>query len=226
MIRDETPFYCFNVIESIRSRMLLSAEKISVNDFGTGGTKGGKNLFIQFIARNYVKPAKYGQLLFRLVNEFHPENILEIGTSLGITTMYLASARSKSRVITMEGCENTSAVAAANFKAAGIKNIEQVTGEFSKTLPSVLKNIPRLDFVYFDGNHRKDPTLFYFKKCLENRHENSVFVFDDIHWSNEMQEAWKIICDDPSVSLSIDLFSIGIVFFRSGFQKQNFVLKY
>ena len=207
--------------------MLLSDKSILVHDFGTGGNKTHeKKLSLQFIAKNYVKPAKYGQLLFRLVNKFRPAQILELGTSLGITTMYLASADSKANVTTIEGCVNTAATAKENFETAGIKNIKQVTGEFSEVLPEVLKNIPQLDFVYFDGNHRKEATLLYFNQCLPKHSEHSVFVFDDIHWSSEMQQAWKIIQQHEAVTLTIDLFFIGIVFFRKGIPKQHFVLKY
>ncbi len=226
VIKDETPFYVFHLIESIRAKMLLSDEKISVHDFGTGRTSSRKKRSLQFIAKHYVKPAKYGQLLFRLVNRFQPQHVLELGTSLGITTMYLASTSTKSNVITVEGCPNTAAKAAQNFETAGIKNIEQLIGEFSETLPVALKKIPQFDFVFVDGNHRKDATLSYFHLCLSKHTEDSVFIFDDIHWSSEMQEAWKTIQQHEAVTLTIDLFFIGLVFFRKGIPKQHFVLKY
>jgi predicted O-methyltransferase YrrM len=226
-ILDETPFYFFRVIESIRANMLLSNEEILVHDLGTGGKKlRQKNRSISYIAKHFVKPAKYGQLLFRLINKFQPEYILELGTSLGITTLYLASSNSKSRVTTIEGCPNTAAMARKNFAAAGIKNIQLLTGEFSDILPGAVQQIPRLDFVYFDGNHRKDATLAYFRECLAKHHERSVFVFDDIHWSNEMNSAWKTIQLDQEVTVTIDLFSVGLVFFRKGLPKQHFVLKF
>ncbi len=227
VIQDPTPFYSFHAIESVRSKMLLSNEKIKVHDFGTGGTKSpAMERSVQFIAKHYVKPPKYAQLLFRLVNEFQPIYILELGTSLGLTTMYLASPYSRAKVMTMEGCPNTAAVAKKNFKEAGIKNVEQIIGEFSIALPEVLKKLPRLDFVYFDGNHRKEATLGYFQQCLSKHHECSVFVFDDIHWNEEMTEAWKIIQQHKAVTITIDLFFIGIVFFRKGFPKQHFLLKF
>jgi predicted O-methyltransferase YrrM len=227
VIRDETPFYIFEEIESVRAKMLLSDAKLQVQDFGTGGKKKSeKKLSLSFIAKHYVKPKKYGQLLFRLVNRFRPVNILELGTSLGITTQYLASPDSQAYVTTIEGCTNTAAAACENFRIAGIKNIEQITGEFSEVLPTVLKKSPKLDFVYFDGNHRKDATLLYFNQCLSSSHEHSVFVFDDIHWSREMEQAWKLVQHHESVTLTIDLFFIGLVFFRKGIPKQHFILKY
>jgi len=183
-------------------------------------------LSLGFIARNYAKPAKDAKLLFRLVNHFKPNTILELGTSLGITTLYLAAPLSSSRVITLEGCENTAAVARKNFERTATKNIQQVIGEFSKSLPMALAETDQLDFVYFDGNHRKQPTLDYFNVCLQHKHPGSVFVFDDIHWSREMTEAWKEIKRHPSITMSVDLYSMGIIFFREASQVQHFKLKF
>jgi predicted O-methyltransferase YrrM len=173
-----------------------------------------------------VKPEKYGQLLFRLVNHFKPKNILEIGTSLGITTLYLATPDTLSKVITLEGSEQTANVAALNFKMAEVKNIEIIRGEFSETLPAAIARLNTLDFVYFDGNHRREATLKYFKACLQRHNEESVFVFDDIYHSKEMFEAWKEIKEHSEVTLSLDLFSLGIIFFRRERIKQHFTLRF
>jgi len=234
IICDETPFYSYDKIEAIRSRMLLSKERIEVLDLGAGGESRGdgepekwKSRSISHIARRSVKPAKYGQLLFRLVNHFLPQTILEIGTSLGITTLYLAFPNKQSKVVTLEGCPNTAAVAEKNFKKkAGVSNIKLIVGDFETTIPTALKELSRLDFVYFDGNHREKPTLKYFRECLPLHHEDSVFVFDDIYWSREMAEAWEEVRKEPSVTMTIDLYSIGIVFFRKELQKQNYRLRF
>jgi predicted O-methyltransferase YrrM len=224
VITDSIPFYAFDTVESIRAKMLMSEKKILVEDFGTGAVSGKKKqLSLRYIASHYVKPRKYGQLLFRLVNHFQPNNILEIGTSLGITTSYLSLPNPRSRIITLEGSEETANMAELNFNAAHI-NPQVIRGEFSATLPRAINQIQKLDFVYFDGNHRKEPTLQYFFQCLQSHHENSVFVFDDIYWSRGMAEAWKQIKDNPSVTLSIDLYSFGIIFFRHGQTKQHFRL--
>jgi len=225
IICDETPFYSYDTIEAIRAQMLLSNEKIDAHDFGAGSEKS-RSRSLSSIARRSVKPAKYGQLLFRLINHFQPARILEIGTSLGITTMYLAAPNKKSKVITLEGCPNTSAVAESNFKKVGASNIELIVGDFDATIPMALKELPHLDFVYFDGNHRKEPTLRYFQQCLLHHHQNSVFVFDDIYWSREMAEAWEAIKKEPTVTMTIDLYSIGIVFFKKELQKQNYRLRF
>jgi predicted O-methyltransferase YrrM len=227
VIKSSSSYYAYDRVEAVRSKMLLSKTNIAVEDFGTGKVKGEKQKFsLSYIASHYVKPKKYGQLLFRLVNHFRPQNILEIGSSLGITTLYLALPNEAAKVITLEGSEETATQARRNFQMLNVSNIELVTGEFSQSLPHVLEKTKKLDFVYFDGNHRKEPTLDYFHRCLTQHHENSVFVFDDIYWSAKMESAWNEIKNNAAVTLTIDLYSIGIVFFRKGAPKQHFVLHY
>lgn len=227
VIQDETPFYIFEDIEAVRAKLLLDDTVLEVTDFGTGRTeKDTRKLKISSIAGNFVQPAKYGQLLFRLVNHFRPKTILELGTSLGISTLYLAASDRKSSVYTLEGCPSTAAKARENFNSLGFRNIQVYTGEFGDTLPIVLKTLSSLDFVYFDGNHRKAATLDYFGQCLPFHTNDSVFVFDDIHWSHGMEEAWQTIRSSPEVTTTIDLFHVGLVFFRKGVSPQHFTLKF
>jgi predicted O-methyltransferase YrrM len=176
------------------------------------------------LARHSAKPPKLAQLLFRLVNHTQPKTILEIGTSLGLTTAYLAAARSGARTITLEGCPQTAELARQNLQALPLPNLTLVEGEFSASLPRVLNELQQVDFVFLDGNHRYVPTMRYFQACLEKKSENSVFVLDDIYWSPEMEKAWKEICRHPAVMISIDLFWLGLVFFRKNQPKQHFIL--
>ena len=224
IILDKTPFYGFDLIESLRAQYLLSDTKINVTDFGTGNNQ--RKVLIRDIAMKAVKPKKYGQLLFRLVNKFSTENILEFGTSLGITSLYLSMPDKNNRVITLEGSYEIAAIAKEGFDKLKRKNIEIIVGEFDESLPKVFDKFKRLDLVFFDGNHRREPTLTYFEKCLKLITENSIFIFDDIHWSREMEMAWNEIKENPSVTVSIDLFQLGIIFFRKGMVKQHFTLQY
>jgi predicted O-methyltransferase YrrM len=220
------PFYAYKKIEAYRRQLLASEQQIRCRDFGTGATDEDNLKQVNAIAKRAVKPAKYGQLLFRLINYFQPKTILELGTSLGVTTCYLSAANSGSQVITMEGCPETAAIAKENWEQLGYKNISAKVGNFDELLPEALLSIPTLDFVFFDGNHRKQPTLDYFNKCLERSHDKSIFVMDDIYWSEEMKEAWEEIKADKRVTITIDLFFVGLVFFRKGQVKQNFVIKF
>ncbi len=224
ILHDKTPYYCFDLVESVRAKQLLNNNKINIKDFGTG--KNHRTVLVSDIAKKAVKPKKYAQLLFRLVNRFSSENILEIGTSLGITTLYLSMPNTKNKIITLEGSPEIAAIAKKNFEFIQRKNIELICGEFEESLPKALLKFNKLDLVYFDGNHKRNPTLSYFDKCLDLSTEDSIFVFDDIYWSREMKNAWKEIKKNSNVTLSIDLFQFGIVFFKKGLEKQHFTLRY
>lgn len=227
VVYNRNSFYAYGEIETIRRRMLRSRDQIQYTDMGAGLVQNGDQVrAVQAIAKRAVKPAKYGQLLFRLVNYFQPKNILELGTSLGITTSYLRAGSLSSDVTTIEGCSETAAIAKKNWEQLGYNNISQHIGNFNDVLPEFLKTAQAVDFVFFDGNHRKQPTLDYFYRCLEKSHEKSVFVFDDIYWSDEMKEAWEEIKANERVSVTIDLFFVGIVFFRKGQAKEDFVIRF
>ncbi|KAA3645135.1 MAG: SAM-dependent methyltransferase [Bacteroidetes bacterium] len=225
VIQANLPYYSFDAIESIRAKLLLTNKEIEVLDLGAGSKKGNKQKRkINEIAKSAVKKPKYAQLIFRLVYEFKPKTIVELGTSFGITTAYMAHAASNSKIYTLEGSPEIAKVAKINFEKLNIKNINQIVGNFNDTLPELLKKTETLDFVYFDGNHQEKPTIDYFQLCLEKANENSVFIFDDIYWSKGMKMAWEFIKKHPKVTVSIDLFQIGIVFFKQDQEKQNFTI--
>lgn len=227
VIDNKTPFYAYSRIENIRARLLKNDTKINPTDLGAGSFKKNSPVrSVKDITSAAAKAPKHAQLLFRLVNYFQPQTILEIGTSFGLSTMYLAIANSKSEVITIEGCPQTRQIAISNFKEAELTNIRSLEGNFNTVLPELLSSVPKLDLVFFDGNHKKNPTLSYFTQCLEKADNESIFIFDDIYWSKEMAEAWAEIKAHPKVTVTIDLFQMGIVFFRKEQTKQHFVLTY
>ncbi|WP_034257013.1 O-methyltransferase [Adhaeribacter aquaticus] len=220
-------FEAYSKIEAIREELLQNETIISVTDFGAGSrSNSGPKRKIKEIALKSAKPTKYAQLLFRLVNYFQPSVIIELGTSLGLTTAYLAAARKKAKIYTLEGCPNLVKEAQQNFTKLQLSPIQVITGNIDHTLPEVINSTKSIDFVFFDGNHRYEPTMRYFHWCLEKSNENSVLVFDDIYWSEEMEKAWKEICQHPAVTISIDLFQIGLIFFRKKQPKQHFTIYY
>jgi len=226
VIEDDRFFYVFDEIERLRENLLYDKRVIEVTDLGAGShTTSARTRSIRSIAKSAVTPFRYTQLLFKLIHYFKPKRILEMGTSLGISTLYQATAVRSAKVITLEGCPQISAIARENFRWLGTNNVELMTGDFAGTLPKALDKIKCLDYAFFDGNHRKVPTLEYFEKALEYAHEDSIFVFDDIYWSDEMREAWEEIKANPKVTLTIDLFYVGIVFFRKeNSEKEHFTL--
>ena len=223
-------FPAYARVEARRRELLRSQQVLDVTDFGAGSRVAGANTRrrpVRHIARHAAKPPRLAQLLFRLVNHFQPATVLELGTSLGLTTAYLALGSTRSAVVTFEGCPATAAVARATFASLELPHVQVVEGNLDQTLPATLAALGRpVDFVFFDGNHRAEPTLRYFEACLAHAHEASVFVLDDIHWSPEMEQAWAAIQAHPAVTVTVDLFYVGLVFFRKNQAKQNFLLRY
>jgi predicted O-methyltransferase YrrM len=226
VLNDKTQYDAYKKIETQRNSLLSNETIIEVDDFGAGSVKGlKKKRVVQQIAASSLKPKKYAQLLFRVVHFFKAKEILELGTSLGITTSYLASANKEAKVTTLEGAASVAALAQQTFYELQLHNIEIITGNFDETLATASNK--QYDFIFIDGNHRKEPTLRYFQQLLSCVHNNSVIVFDDIHWSKEMEEAWEEIKNHSSVTLTVDLFFIGLVFFRKEQkEKEHFVVRF
>jgi predicted O-methyltransferase YrrM len=225
---DKRNFYAYNQVETLRKKLLRDNTLIEVEDFGAGSTIDKTNQrSIASIAQSSAKSRKWAQLLFRIVNYYQPKNILELGTSMGISTAYMSLANPKARLITAEGSAAVAAQASRNFQSLHLSSIQQVVGNFDDTLPGILDTVSPLDLVFIDGNHRYEPTVRYFNQLLPYLNATSVVIFDDIHWSQEMEQAWAAIKEHPSVQLSVDLFFIGLLFFRDDFKvKQHFTIRF
>ena len=228
VLNDKKEFDCYHSIEKLRKELSEDRRIIEVEDLGAGSLAvPNRQKRISDITRSFVKPKKFAQLLFRIVQYYKPRCIIELGTSLGVTSAYLACANNTAEVFTLEGSKNTATVAQDNFQKLGLNNIKLVQGNFDDTLPGLLSQIEKVDLAFIDGNHRKVPTLRYFHKFLQSSNHHSIFIFDDIHWSAEMEEAWTEIRQHPSVTLTIDLFFIGLVFFKKDFKaKQHFTIRF
>ncbi len=228
VLNDTVKYEAYEQVENLRKQLLNDSRLFVVEDFGAGSAFLQKHQrSIRSIARNAAKSKKYGQLLFRMVKHYQPSTMLELGTSLGITSSYLSMARPDARLITMEGAREIAAVARQNFGKLGLKKIELLEGNFDDRLPGLLNELSAVDFAFVDGNHRREPTEGYFSQLLGKTHMDSILVFDDIHWSREMDAAWDTIKAHPSVRCTIDLFFIGIVLFRQEFhEKQHFSIRF
>jgi predicted O-methyltransferase YrrM len=228
VLNDRQHYPAYDTVEKLREKLLGDPGLLTIQDFGAGSSAGSSNQrTIASIAKNAAKPKKYGQLLYRMVKKYQPATILELGTSLGITTSYLALAGPDAKLVTMEGAAEIAATARRNFAGLQLRQIGLIEGNFDEMLPSAIRSLPSIDFVFIDGNHRKEPTEQYFRSILPYTHNDSVLVFDDIHWSRGMEEAWGKIRADNKVRCTIDLFFIGIVFFRQEFkEKQHFSIRF
>ncbi|HXI01019.1 MAG TPA: class I SAM-dependent methyltransferase [Sphingobacteriaceae bacterium] len=214
-------------IEALRADLFKDERFITITDLGAGShVNNNKQKQVKQLAKNALKPAKLAQLIYRVAKYFSPEAIIELGTCLGLTTSYLAVAAPQAKVTSIEGCPETAAVAAENLKKLGINNVDLMVGDFDSLFPEIIADTKKIDFVFIDGNHRKIATLNYFEQVLPKIHEGSVMIFDDIYWSKGMKEAWTQIKGHPQVTITIDLFWIGLVFFKKGMAKEHFKIKY
>ncbi len=228
VFNDKQHYHAYSRVEGLRKKLLQDQTLLTVEDYGAGSVTGAtKQRTVSSIAKNAAKPAKLGQLLFRMVQYYKPGIIVELGTSLGITTSYLSLAKPDARITTLEGAAAVAAAARHNFKNAELSNCTIIEGNFDHTLPAVVRGLSTVDLAFIDGNHRQEPTERYFRELLTKTNNDSILIFDDIHWSAQMEAAWKTIKNDPAVRCSIDLFFIGIVFFRSEFkEKQHFTIRF
>lgn len=228
VLNDKTGYPEYRLVEKLRRQMLNDSRMFIVEDFGAGSAFLKKHeRSISSIARNAAKSKKFGQLLFRVARYYKPSTILELGTSLGITTSYFSTAVPQSKIITVEGSGEIARVARHNFQKMDMGNISLVEGNFDDTLPGILTGMKVIDLAFIDGNHRKEPTERYFRQLLPKLNNNSLLIFDDIHWSGEMESAWNSIREHPDVRCTIDLFFIGIVIFRQEFyEKQHFSIRF
>ncbi len=258
---DKTKYPEYEVLEEYRKELLEDKRTIEVTDFGAGSRVfKSKEREVGAIARNVGIPHKRAKFLFRLAKYLDCQNILELGTSLGIGTAALALNKS-AQATSIEGCPQTAEVAQGQLKKFGFENVNLEIGEFELVLGDIVEsgewrvesekrkvkseekvesgewrverkqqttnNKPQTayDLIYFDGHHTKEATLKYFELLLPTAHNDSVFIFDDIHWSRGMEEAWEIIKKHPEVRVSIDTFHLGLIFFRKEQVKQDFIIR-
>ena len=223
---DKKKYPEYFVLKNYRNSLLQNKNTIEVTDFGAGSRVFKSNTrAINQIARNTGISKKRAELLFRITNYFQPESILEIGTSLGLATSALSLGNIKSKITTLEGCPNTLYVAQKQFEEFGFKNITSINTEFSCYLKNYQLSIINYQLIYFDGNHSKEATLNYFELLLPTVTNETVWIFDDIHWSPAMELAWEVIKKHPKVTVTIDTFQWGLVFFRTEQPKEHFVIR-
>lgn len=228
VLNNKSNYFAPNEIEQMRSQLLIENRVIEVEEMGAGSRKASSNQRkVSEIAKSALKSKRLAQVLFRLVKHYQPKSIVELGTSLGITTSYLSKANPDSSIITIEGSSAIASIAKENFKKLNCQNIQLQQGNFDDMLPSVISQLSSVDLAYIDGNHRYQPTMNYFHQFLSKTHSNTILVFDDIHWSEEMEKAWGEIKSHPSVKYTIDIFFLGFVFFREEFKvKQHFSIRF
>lgn len=227
MLNDHSHYPAYDPVEALRKQLLKDHTLLQFPDLGAGASfSAHRQRTVAALARHAAKSRKYGQLLFRVAKHFQPNTIIELGTSLGITSAYLAAAIPSGKLYTLEGAPAIAVAARKHLDQLSLNNAEVIEGHFDQVLPDLLRSCGTVDLAYIDGNHRKQPTLNYFRQFLDHIGPTAVMIFDDIHWSAEMEAAWLEIKADPRVMLTVDLFFLGLVFFNPLFRvKQHFRIR-
>lgn len=223
VIYEKNSYYIYAEIEKQRAKLLKDNGLIDKVDFGTGESK---SLKISEIAANSLCSPRKGQLLCRIVNYLKLTNILELGTSFGVSTAYLAANSKSRRCISLEGCEATAGIARRTLSELNLSTVEIITGDIDNTLPMALTKLSGIDFVYIDANHTFDATMRYFELICPELNGNAVVVLDDIYWSQEMKQAWDKIKSHPNVKSTFDLYHFGIVFFNPDLHPKNYKIRF
>lgn len=221
---DKSEYAEYKTLKAYRSNLLQNPETIKITDFGSGSkvfTTDERS--IKAIAKTSGSSLKNSELLFRIVRYFQPNTILELGTNLGIGTHAMALANPESHITTIEGCAEILKVAHQHLLEPELSNINIVQGDFSSVIENLNKDT--WDLIFFDGHHSKDATLTYFEKLLPKAHNDSIYIFDDIYWSKGMTEAWENIKNHPQVTVTVDTFNWGLVFFRKEQFKEHFKIR-
>lgn len=216
----------YSILKNYRNLLLENKNQIEVTDFGAGSKVFKSNTRkISKIAKTAGISPKRAKLLFRVVNYFQPEAILEIGTSLGLATSALALGNPKASITTLEGCGETANQCQLQLQKFNINTVKSIVTEFSTYFKTINHKPEAINLIYFDGNHSKKATLDYFECLLPTITNDCVWIFDDIHWSTEMEEAWENIKKHPKVKVTIDTFQWGFVFFRKEQEKEHFIIR-
>jgi len=213
ILEDKEHSCSFNHIENVRKALLKDEKVLNITDLGAGSSYSKKTQrTVKSIAKSALSPKWQCEVMSNLIKEFHCNNILELGTSLGISASYMANANRHCTVYSLEGAESIASIAMQTFAKLRVKNVKLVFGDFDVTLPTILQNTDVIDFAFIDGNHKYKSTVNYFEMILKKSHSKTIFIIDDIYWSQGMQQAWNDIVNHSKVTATLDFYNFGIVF--------------
>jgi predicted O-methyltransferase YrrM len=214
----------YKKLQHYRKALKTSNVMLQITDLGEG-SKILDNSFrkVSKMANTSSSSKKEAKLLFRVAQYFKLNSILELGTSLGMGTYAFALANKDSKILTIEGCKNTSDFTKSQFQNLSINNVSFKIGAFTSEIKKIEET--EFDCIYFDGHHNKEATIQYFEALLPKTHNDSVFIFDDIYWSKGMTEAWEYIKSHNAVIVTVDCFHLGFVFFRKEQAKEHFKIR-
>ena len=222
VVKQKSKFQGVESIEKLRDQLLKDQRQLTIKDLGAGSSDRPRK--IADIVQTSVSPINLSGLYMRIIDHINAKTVVELGTSFGINTLYLALIPS-TKVITFEGAQEIADIAQLTFEFSSSQNIRMIQGNIDSTLSEALQSVRKIDFALIDANHRYAPTMRYFNRLVSKVSEASVIVLDDIHYSPEMERAWTEIKHNKLVYGSIDLFRCGIVFFDPSLNKQHVILQ-
>ena len=210
------------LLKNYESNLKSNNTKIHIQDFGVGSRKMGIERSINQIYKNSSSKGKFGKLLYQLNNYYQFKNVLEFGTSLGIGTLNLHLGCKTSKITSLEACPETHRFTSSQLNA--FPNIQLINQTFEDFLNESQNQ--KFDFVFIDGHHDGEALLNYLGKLKSLTHSETIFLLDDIRWSQSMLDAWNSIKTDTNYNLTIDLFRMGIISPRPQQQKEHFILRF
>ncbi|MCK5135727.1 MAG: class I SAM-dependent methyltransferase [Bacteroidales bacterium] len=184
----------------------------------------GERTVGSFVCGSSVSP-RYGELLFRITRWFCPDMILELGTGLGVSTMYLGQGYPGVPLHSIEGNTERAAFAAQLVCRCHLEQVSIHWGDLDRKLEEILPQLDGRFVAFVDANHSYEPTIRYVRAILEKAGDEAVIIMDDIYWSRGMSRAWKEVISWPGISVSIDLFHMGILLLRKDLNKAHVKIK-
>jgi len=222
VIEERCSYYSFYDIELIRKQLLFRDNIITYPDRQQKGILRRRTIG-EIVEREAIKP-KHGALLFRLANYFKSQNILQLGPSMGLSTLYLTSYAPGLKCIALENIPEFASIARIAFDKAARNPVDLRTGTYKELLPQALEDMGKVDFVFFNTLYEQHNNVWLFNECTKHIHNDTIFVFEGIKASRKMREFWKEICSHPEVTVTIDLYSMGIVFFNRKLHKRDYIV--
>lgn len=223
VIQNRSGLGAANEVESLRRDLLNDQSLINYDDFGATGQSG--HFTVSKICKKAAKSPLYTRLLYRISKKYKPTNILELGTSLGISASALATGNRNSHIISIEGSKEITEKAKANFEKLNLDSVQVIHGLFDEVLPTILINDIKFDLIYIDGNHSYEATKRYVEMLKPFLADQACIILDDIHWSAGMEKIWDELVNNSEITLSIDLFQIGLIWINRPQPKEHFVLR-
>ena len=212
-------------IEDLRNQLKRSRRNIKISEIGAGSVMTNSTIrSVQSIVKNSTQK-KVNKLLYRMALFTKPDYIVELGTSVGFSSMYMAKSGC-GKIYTIEGDPQIAVIAKQNFKKLNYTNVISIHKTFEQALPEIVSDWHGKGMFFIDGNHTYQATINYFNYVIKHLPDDGVLIFDDIYWSKGMTAAWKKIINSSLVPLSVDLFHVGVVFVKKNVYKQHYLIRF